>query len=168
MGIESTFDTESVTAASNTLDAEGMSAISTATDSSSEVLSRQNPAKWGTERGPSAFSPVYSEYLSLLEREMATMRDQLDSFIAAVKQTAVAVQNNETDVNDALQQISTYLEEQPDAPTRPYGQGSSETSTTNDPTPASESQHTLDPASTHSAANSSGYSTIGLPGSTRK
>lgn len=156
MATESEFDTESVTAASNTLDSRGTPAISTATDSSSEVLSRQNPAKWGTEPGPSAFSPTYSEYLSYLEREMATMRDQLDSFIASVRQTAVAVENNEADLDGAFQRISTDLEEQPDAPTRPYGQGSHE-----DPTTAPESEATPASASAQPVASSSGYSAIG-------
>ncbi|MBB6333955.1 hypothetical protein [Schaalia hyovaginalis] len=157
MATESEFDTESVTAASNTLDARGTPAISTATDSSSDVLSRQNPTKWGTERGPSAFSPRYSAYLSSLEREMATMRDQLASFIESVRQVAVAVENNEADLHDAFHQISTDLDEQPDAPTRPYGHEGADA----DPTIAPESEATPASASAQPVASSSEYSAIG-------
>ncbi|MDY6214329.1 MAG: hypothetical protein SPH79_07555 [Schaalia hyovaginalis] len=156
MTTESGFDTESVSAASNALDSQGASAISIATGKSTGVLSCQTPAKWGTEQGPSTFSPRYSEYLSFLEREMATMRDQLASFIASIRQTARAIENNETDIHDAFQRISADLEEQPDAPTKPYGRSSHE-----NPTTAPESEATPVSASTQRVASSSGYSAIG-------
>lgn len=121
MGTESTFNTESIIAAANTLDAKGSPAVSTATDASTDVLLKQDPEKWGVESGPSEFSSKYSLYLSNLEREMATMRDQLDSFIASVRASAVAVENNESSVAEAVEQIAKHLEDQPDEPTRPYG-----------------------------------------------
>lgn len=121
MGTESTFNTESIIAAANTLDAKGSPAVSTATDASTNVLLKQDPEKWGVESGPSEFSSKYSLYLSNLEREMATMRDQLDSFIASVRASAVAVENNESSVAEAVEQIAKHLEDQPDEPTRPYG-----------------------------------------------
>lgn len=121
MGTESTFNTESIIAAANTLDAEGSPAVSTATAVSTNILLKQGPEKWGTEAGPSEFSSKYSLYLSNLEREMATMRDQLDSFIASVRESAVAVENNESSVAEAVEHLARNLEEQPDEPTRPYG-----------------------------------------------
>ncbi len=121
MGTESTFNTESIIAAANTLDAEGSPAVSTATDSSTDVLLKQDPEKWGVESGPSEFSSKYSLYLSNLEREMATMRDQLDSFIASVRESAAAVENNESSVAEAVEHLARNLEEQPEEPTRPYG-----------------------------------------------
>ena len=106
MGTESTFNTESIIAAANTLDAEGSPAVSTATDVSTNILLKQGPEKWGTEAGPSEFSSKYSLYLSNLEREMAIMRDQLDSFIASVRASAVAVENNESSVAEAVEHLA--------------------------------------------------------------
>ncbi|WP_022868601.1 hypothetical protein [Schaalia vaccimaxillae] len=124
MSSESTIDTESVTSASNTLASEGTPKVAEATTESTLVIIDQNPRKWGVEAGPSSFSPEYTRYLSYLETEMATMRDQLDSFIESVRQTAIAVENNETDISEAVTKVSTDLEQQPQAPVEPYGRES--------------------------------------------
>lgn len=166
MGTESTFNTESIIAAADTLDTEGSPAVSTATDSSTDVLLKQNPEKWGIEAGPSDFSSNYSLYLSNLEREMATMRDQLDSFIASVRASAVAVQNNESSVTEAVEQIVRNLEEQPDEPTRPYGHSAD---SEND---APQPSGTVSPQSASTPSPStplpSDYSSTGMHDPTRK
>lgn len=166
MGTESTFNTESIIAAANTLDAEGSPAVSTATDTSTEVLLKQDPEKWGIEAGPSDFSSNYSLYLSNLEREMATMRDQLDSFIALVRASAVAVENNESSVAEAVEHLARNLEEQPDEPTRPYGHSADSENDASQPsgTVSPQSASTLSPSTTRP----SDLSRTGMHDRTRK
>ena len=166
MGTESTFNTESIIAAANTLDAKGSPAVSTATDTSTEVLLKQDPEKWGVESGPSEFSSNYSLYLSNVEREMATMRDQLDSFIASVRESAAAVENNESSVAEAVEHLARNLEEQPEEPTRPYGHSAG---------PESAAPQTADAVSPQSASTPSPFtprpsdlSRTGMHDSTRK
>lgn len=66
------------------------------------IFDAQTEAKWGTERGPSAFRTAYVKVLSDAQDEIAALKRELDAYITTVK--AVVEEFTEKDSDSATAQ----------------------------------------------------------------